>query len=246
MSSSCPHCGAAVEFAGRDARILNGTCADCHGTFTIVEDGAPAPDGVRDAPAFQEPSGVAQETRGVSASTVSCADCGTPVVLRSTSNATIEAACPVCRTTRTYLLDRSLEGSDHGRRPGFARSGDEGRRRFNPASARPCRECGGPLRFSTAPDGTVTGECVACGNRFSLGPRRRAGPAAGRWGGRGDREREGGFRRYQGSRGRPGGGAPRGGARYGDGSRPFRRRSRPSEGDEPPEDTRRRRRPRTE
>ena len=38
--------------------------------------------------------------------------------------------------------------------------------------ARPCRECGAPLRFSTGPDGAISGECDACGNKFTLPPKR--------------------------------------------------------------------------
>jgi len=246
MSSSCPHCGAAVEFAGRDARILTGTCTDCSGTFTIVQEASSG----SDASGVVSPTGLPEGgPAGRSAplpSSLNCSDCGSSLVLRSTSKATIEAECPECRSTLTYSLGGPSEAPERGRRPSFVRSGDEGRRPFSPASARPCRECGGPLRFSTAPDGTVTGECVACGNRFSLGPRRESGPVRGRWEDRGGGARGGGFSRYRGSRGPPSGGDRRGPPRYGGSSRPYKRRERPSDGDDAPDENRRRRRPRPE
>ncbi len=237
MPNSCPRCGAEVVLVGRDARVLNGTCTACSGTFTIVEETESAPDGALDSAGSE-----GRATTASAATLLNCADCGSSLTLRATSRDRIEAVCAQCRTTLTYGLGTPRELPDHGRRPGSFRSGDEGRRPFSPANARPCRECGGPLRFSTGADGTVSGECVACGNRFTLGPRRDPGPPSrGRWQSRGDESGGRGFSRYR-AGGRGGGGERRGAPRYGRGPRTYRPRSRPDGDDEAPEESRRRRR----
>jgi hypothetical protein len=238
VTNSCPQCGARVELDDRPVRLLNGTCAACNVTFTVLrEEPTPTSGGttVVPLPTRSVSSEVPFGGAPTSPSVIECADCRGPLLLRRTSQSSIEASCDDCRSTVTYTLN--APGAISGRAP----RSDRGRIRergqaFPSAAARPCRQCGGPLRFSTAPDGTVQGECGSCGNRFTLGPRREFGPRTPR---SGERRGFGGFRRD--------GAAPRRRDRFGPRPRDrtpsrFRRRDRQDDEDEAPNQDRRRRR----
>lgn len=248
MADVCPDCGAEAGFVERNARVLQGSCAGCGRTFTIVQEVS------ADAGAF--PPAAPAATPGVSeegpaapapptAPGPACGVCGSSLALRSMSETSFEARCGSCGTAFTYVLATSPGG--FARAPFPARRGpaEEGGPRYGAPRSRPCRECGGPLRFTTDPDGNVTGECTSCGNRFTLPPRREFG------GGRGDRgDRRGPARSYSRASRGPGRWSPR---REGDRPRPFnsngpayRRRERRPEPDDDEDDSRRRRRPRRE
>ncbi len=172
--------------------MLTGTCADCHRVTTLVEGplplGTPAP-----AEGEEAPSGaVAPPVAGGP----ECAECGSPLTVTARDYGMLEVACAECETTTTFIP----EGSSPPRGPPRERSDryERPRRRDNAGgegspNARPCRQCGAPLKFTTDAEGVLTGECTSCGNRFTLPPRRDGGF------GRGDR---GGGDRY-GSRGPP-------------------------------------------
>jgi hypothetical protein len=250
MASSCPDCGNPAEFVARPLRVYQGTCSGCGHTFTIVGDtpaelsespgaGPAEPSGSPTGP----PSGASGPRGTPSAQGPPCGNCGSSLALRSTSDSTIEGSCASCGSSFSFELAR----------PGFRPRGGEreergppgGRPGFGPSRARPCRECGAPLRFSTGTDGTVTGECTSCGNRFTL-PRRR------------EFDRGGEGRETRGRPGRPFSPGYRGSARWqpraGGDRRPsyraaptrFRRRERGGDDDEDDEGDRRRRRPRRE
>ena len=240
MTDRCPECGAEAVFAERNARVLHGSCAGCGGTFTIVRDESPS--GASSGPA----TGSATDGPGAPAAvspvpSPSCADCGGPLAVKNSSATSLVATCDSCATSLTYVLAPSRAEAPDARyaaRPRAPR-GEAGR--FGTPRARPCRECGGPLRFSTDENGNVTGECGSCGNRFTLPPRRE--PKGGR--------EERGFRRDRGrgftpSYRRPGawprqagGDRPR---RFGSSGPPFRRKGRrpPAEDDDEENDRRRR------
>jgi hypothetical protein len=165
-----------------------------------------------------------------------CAECGGPLTIEIDGR-TLTAECDSCDTTIQFF-----QGDPDSRpsRPPRERSFDGPRREgggegFRPMNARPCRQCGAPLKFTTGEDGVLTGECESCGNRFTLPPRRDSG--------------RGGFG-GPGRRGPPGRFAPRRDYRSGGDRRPprpggsrYRPRDRDSsEGD----DERPRRRPRRE
>jgi hypothetical protein len=241
MSESCPHCGASTSFSAQDARLLHGTCSACGVTSTIVQ-GAP---GVELSMAPGTPAAPTHPGKGSapepsSAEGPPCPVCGTALVLRSWSANSVEADCTSCSSTTRYRAMRE-EGRPERFTPRAARGPELDERG---PRGRPCRECGGPLTFSTDAEGTLTGECAQCGNRFTLPARqgfeRRSGPP---------RDRGGGFRGGYAPRGRRPGG-------WGTGARPdrfrrgtgpptrFRRRDDDADEDAGPE--RRRRRPRRE
>lgn len=196
MAHSCPSCGASSEFTSETSRVLRGTCSSCGGTFMILEGTAGS-----EAPAGPSGAAGAPEAEGRTATppvgpTVTCNSCGENMALRATSPSSLEATCAGCGEIVRYVVARARrwegeEGPSRGERP--MRRGAPGP--GGPSAARPCRECGGPLSFTTDEDGTVTGQCASCGNRFTLPARRE--------GGRGPPGPRGGFR--GGPRGRPGG-----------------------------------------
>ena len=247
VEKSCPDCGAETGFVEHAARILQGTCSGCGKTFTILE-GAPAVSSPS-AGGPVDPAG-GTGTSGASLSSGApagppCSVCGAALAVRA-SDTGLEARCSSCSTTFTYVLATSPFPGPGRAYPSRGRPAPrEEAGRFGPPRSRPCRECGGPLRFTTEPDGNVTGECDSCGNRFTLPPRREFG--GGRDGG--DRRRPGrggppSFRRggrYPSARG--GGDAPR----FRSGGPPYRRRERREESDDEDDSSdRRRRRPRRE
>jgi hypothetical protein len=240
MTRTCPDCGTAMDYDARTAYVLRGTCGQCGHAHTILQDG-PVPGATPDG----GPSGPLAEgidpARGASIRSApipapngpECDACGSSLTFRASSAHGIEATCSGCGAISSFV-PAGAPGADFRRgRPNRPEAPPEMGRGFSSPQARPCRECGGPLRFTTTPDGTVAGECGSCGNRFVLPPRRDSD------GGRGG----GGARRFD------RGSGPRFGGRGG--SRPYGRppggRFRPREdrgGDG--EDERPRRRPRRE
>ncbi len=244
MSSTCPGCGAPVEYATRTARVLTAACGACGHGFTIWDQSTPA--GVdtgeegtaTSTPGTENPSPVGSTPPPL----VQCATCGASITLQVEADGRLQGSCPGCAAQVIYVR----EGSP-GSVPSPPRTSRGEPRRFRsqgPAfsspTARPCRECGGPLRFSTQPDGTIAGECGSCGNRFSLPARRES------YGGRSDRRGafpRGGSPRFAGRGGwsrSDRGGGPR---RFGPSDRrPFRPRERSGSAEEGDEDSNRRRR----
>ncbi len=172
MADACPDCGSEVTYEVRTARVRSGTCGACHHAFAIV-DGAETflPAGAPSA----TPEGVVVPGDGPE-----CDECGGPLTIRATLDGGLEASCPECETRSVFVPAEAAGRSppEPSERPRAPRSDRPGRD-FGRPPARPCRECGGPLRFSTDDEGRVVGECASCGNRFVLPPRRddaRRGP----------------------------------------------------------------------
>jgi hypothetical protein len=189
MTSSCPGCGAEATFAARPAVILEGTCASCGKTSLVIEEGV----------------ATGGEATPVAAPTaLECSECDGALSLQRSADGGLETRCAGCGAVARYAVE-----SDRPRERRFTPryapgGGDEGRERPDRPASRPCRECGGPLRFSTAPDGMTVGECGSCGNRFTLPPR-----PYGRNGGGPPSDRRFG-RSFPPGRGRPGGWGDRG------------------------------------
>jgi DNA-directed RNA polymerase subunit RPC12/RpoP len=239
MASSCPECGAGVELSTATAKVLTGTCAACGQGFTVLAavqppTGAPASRGKGDVDEAEA------EEEGA-ASTIACADCGEMVAVENPSEGRIETVCPGCGARAAYSLvggpTEVREERYRGRPRDDARAGPRGRDTGPRPPGRPCRECGGTLRFTTAPDGTVTGECTSCGNRFTLRPR---SDSEGRGGGRGFSGPS------RGSYGRPGGWGRGGSGSYRGRDRGPPRPSYRRRDDSDDDRDRRRRRPRRE
>jgi len=243
MADLCPGCGAPSGLEAHAARVLSGTCASCGTTFTIVQDPLPGDSaGSPEASGGIAPAGRADGSGTRPSAGPPCSSCGEPLEIRSASETSLEAHCASCDTLQTYVLAAGPAAEAEG---GFRRrgAGRPERPRFGEPRGRPCRECGGPLRFSTDAEGNVTGECNSCGNRFTLPPRPAYG---GRDGGGGGRRGPPG--RFGPSNRRPGrwprqaeGDRP---PRFRQGGPPFRRRSRPQEDEDGEDDRPRRRRPR--
>ena len=164
MSHPCPECGAAAGFEDGTARVLHGTCEGCGKTFTILQDVS--------LPIASAPAVAPGEPSSGSAVGPPCGECGGALVLKSISATSFEVSCPSCETRHVYVRETESfrRPPREPARPARPRSGD--RPFFAPPNARPCRECGGVLQFSTGEDGTISGECTSCGNRFNLPPRR--------------------------------------------------------------------------
>jgi hypothetical protein len=244
--STCPGCGAEVSYTVQETRVLTGTCADCHRVTTLVEGplplGTAAPGEGEDTPSMEAPTPVAGGPE--------CAECGSPLAVAAREDGMLTVSCAECETTTTFVPEGSAPPPPPRERAGRSDRYERPRRRDDSEgegapNARPCRQCGAPLKFTTDAEGVLTGECASCGNRFTLPPRRDSGY------GRGDR---GGGDRY-GSRGpprygrRPGGYSSRSGGaggrpRYGGSSGGNRRRDDAWGGGSSDDDTRRKRRPR--
>jgi len=231
--SACPGCGAEVEYTVETTRVLTGTCGQCHRVTTLVEGplppGTPSPAGAgsdEEAPTTAAPLGGPE-----------CAECGSPLTVAVRPDGSLEVSCEECETTSRFVPEGARPppgGHDRSDRPDRRRSRESGE--DGSPRARPCRQCGAPLTFTTDDDGQLVGECRSCGNRFTLPPRRDD------FGGRG------GGGRFP-SRGpprygrRPGGWSGGEGRRYGGTRRPP---GRAPEGSDDSDDRRRRRRPRRE
>ncbi len=232
MARTCPDCGTSVEYSTRTAYVLNGTCGQCGLVLTVVQDAPGTPSGAPPTGAVPATPRAAGETTA-RAGEPPCPACGSALTFRSSSGGGIEATCTGCGAAASYVPAGSApRGEFAARRPRPERSGDSSGG-FPASRARPCRECGGPLRFSTNPDGTVAAECGQCGNRFVLPPRRDS-DEGGRGGG-GRRFDRGSRPPFRGSGGPRSYGRPPGG-RY----RPREERSGDSDDERP------RRRPRRE
>lgn len=242
MTSTCPDCGTAVEVSIRSARMMSGTCPDCGRPMLVIQEITPLAGG--EAPSEGE-TVVAQGLSPPAPDGPACEKCHAPLGFRTTDASGVEAVCRSCGTVVAYVR----AGADD--EDGFARPNDRSRRppprprdrEFGSAPpTRPCRECGGALRFSTNPDGTVAGECTSCGNRFSLPPRSEGRGRSGGGGYGGDRRGGGGGGFRPGGRREwtPGGGRGRGPP----GGGGFRRRPSFGRSDSGDRDDRRRRRPR--
>ena len=239
--STCPECGAEVTYAVHEARVLTGTCADCHRVTTLVEGTLPL--GSSGSPSSPPTDSPAPPPAGGP----ECADCGGPLTVRALEDGTLEVACEECDTTTKFVPQ---EGARPPPPPVPERRWERGPRRPSASvdgapRTRPCRQCGAPLSFTTSEDGTLVGECASCGNRFSLPPRRTGPPGPrgdyrGRYGDRGSSRFPKTDRRWP-SR------DARGGRRFGDRPDKFRPRGRPQDsGADSDDDVRRRRRPRRE
>ena len=243
MGDVCPDCGAKTTFVEQSVRVVRGNCAACGGTFTVLRQ--PTPTG--GAAGADEGADAGGAVAVAPATGPACGVCGTPMSLRSTSESALEAQCPSCEATFSYVLATAPGSAPPPERFAPARRGRPPERgRFAGPSARPCRECGGPLSFSTDESGNVTGECGSCGNRFTLPPRRefrRDGDDRGDRGG-GGRPFPPRFRRTGPWTGRRTGDRPSSYSNRGGGYRP-RDRRRDDDGDDD-DAARRRRRPRRE
>lgn len=226
-----------MEFSSQPAQMLTGACPGCGHSFTLLE-GVLAP-GRRAGGATDEGVEPGDGPEPVSAiAGPPCSVCGAPLTVTASSGG-LDAVCSGCSSTFQFVLRSDDEPAPRRApaRPSFRNEESGG---YGAPRARPCRECGGPLQFTTSPDGLVTGTCASCGNRFTLPPRRSEG-GPGRGGRPGGRA---GF--SQRPRGRPnwGRGGDRGGPpRYGSRPPSFRRREgrRSSDDDEGSENRRRRR-----
>lgn len=229
MTSTCPDCGASMEFEQRDVRLRTGVCPGCAKEFAFVE-GAEVSSRLRVPSPGTE--GEAEE-EGNEAATAApggpeCEECGSPLTFREGHRGSIEAVCEECKTTTVYVPRSGRPPPEREHPPRLEEEGPRGR---------PCRRCGSPLQFSTGEDGLLVGECASCGNRFTLPPR----PDRGRGYGGPSRYGGGDFRRGPGARTSF---RDRGGRRS---SRPFRRPDRRERSDfDDRERSRKRRRPREE
>jgi hypothetical protein len=213
-----------MEFSSQPAQLLAGSCPGCGHAFTVLEGLVQTGHG---APGSRDQTSGTGETLAEEAARPPCSLCGAPLEITASARG-LSAVCSGCSSTFQYVL-RSEADRPYRRSSGPAPSPREDRGLPDASRARPCRNCGGPLQFSTSPDGLVTGTCPSCGNRFTLPPRRDFGNrgrgggtnfrdgyrprrAAGRWSRTGDR------------------GAPP--SRFRAGGPPFRRRSDRSEDDD--------------
>ncbi len=238
--STCPGCGAEVSYAVQEARVLTGTCADCHRVTTLVE----GPLAVGTARAVDGEEGPTPEATAP-AGGPECAECGTALLITAREDGMLQVNCPECETVTTFVPEGSAAPPSH--RPREDRP-ERPRRRDDAAgegapNARPCRQCGAPLRFTTDEAGVLTGECTSCGNRFTLPPRREGGSDR--------RERGGGYSprgppRYGRRPGGWSGGGSGGRPRYGGSTGGYRRREAGSDEGGSDDEGRRRRRPRRE
>jgi ssDNA-binding Zn-finger/Zn-ribbon topoisomerase 1 len=158
-----------MELEEHEVRLRTGTCPTCAKEFAFVEGTAVA--ARLGAPPLAAIAGSEEgEATGekMAGEGPECKECGSPLTFREGRGGTIEASCPDCETTTVLVRKREAAREERGERP---------RDRFDAGAprARPCRQCGAPLRFSTDEDGQVVGECTACGNRFTLPPRSESG-----------------------------------------------------------------------
>jgi hypothetical protein len=257
MAVSCPGCGQEVPVTEREVTLLSGACPGCARDVVLwssTAGSAPTEETSEAAPALSVTHQDGDE------------DCEGTLSLVVGDKGRLVGTCSDCGSEFVFTLETGAgeteEGEEEERpRPPFrrpARSSGGDRPSFDDREAprgRPCRKCGGTLRFETGDDGNVTGTCSSCGNTFTLPPRRddrggggggyRGGGGGGYRGGGGGGYRGGGGGGYRGGggggyRGGGGGGGFRGPPRGGGGRPPFRRRSE-SDGDDDDRPRRRRR-----
>ncbi len=177
MANTCPECGNALELHREPVTLLTGTCGGCghHWTAFRRETSAGSsettPTVVVSAEGDGEDEGDDVEVvEEVTVEGPPCPSCGGILTFRPGAGSQVEAVCSGCAQVTAYA---PAGGGERERPSRDRRSGDRPVGQAPRASnARPCRECGGPLQFTTGPDGTITGECASCGNRFTLPPRR--------------------------------------------------------------------------
>lgn len=213
MTRTCPDCGTAVDYTVRTASVLSGTCKQCGRAHTILQDTSATSPGIEHS-GPEATGGPAEEGHGtgrtgIAASMVdgpTCAVCGSLLMFHASPGRGMDATCSGCGAHSAYILAEPESGGFRRMRAPQPNPVGQGSQGFPSSRARPCRECGGPLRFSTSPDGTISGECGSCGNRFTL-PRRNdsEGGSRGRGGARFDRRSGPSFGRGGGPRsyGRP-------------------------------------------
>ncbi len=233
--ATCPECGAEVAYSVQEARVLTGTCGECHRVTTLVQGGLPL-----GTPGSEAEASATEESSSPPAAGPECATCGEPLVVTARDDGTLQVECAECGTRTTFVpAGRGApRGAPEGSERYRPRGSDEGREGGGPSRSRPCRQCGAPLTFTTDDEGNLTGECASCGNRFTLPPRRDGGPSRDRGGyGAGRPSRYG-----RGGGGWSGGGKPR----YRERSGGYRAAPRRRESDEGDGESPRRRRPRRE
>lgn len=164
MANSCPECGAEMTFEEHEVRLRSGTCPSCSKEFAVVVGTTVASRFAPSASAARQETAEESITEGASEGAPECEECGGPLVIREGSSGSLAATCEDCDTTTVFVRQ-----SDVMRREGAR----ERPARFDAGASRgrPCRRCGGPLRFSTDETGMLVGECESCGNRFALPPR---------------------------------------------------------------------------
>jgi DNA-directed RNA polymerase subunit M/transcription elongation factor TFIIS len=226
--SSCPECGAEIAYSVEEARVLTGTCEACHHVTTLLQGSVPLGSGST-GPKDEEGAAPSAAVPGLE-----CSECGGTLTVEAAADGSIEVACPECETLARFVPEERARASRPERFRGPEPPERGGTPRGGALHARPCRQCGAPLTFTTDENGQLTGECAACGNRFTLPPRRDDFRGGG--GGRGgpDRYRSRSPGRYD----RPSRGRPPGGPGYRRG--PYRPRDRG--GNDGDDDRRRRRR----
>jgi hypothetical protein len=150
---------------------MEGSCPGCGHTFTVLERSVAGPS---TGPGEETPTGAeagAAEPQGWAGPRMTCDSCDGVLSFRS-AGVGLQAVCSGCGKVSVYVPRAEGAPERLGRRESMRPPERETRGGFGPSRARPCRECGGPLRFTTEDDGTITGECASCGNRFTLPPRR--------------------------------------------------------------------------
>jgi DNA-directed RNA polymerase subunit M/transcription elongation factor TFIIS len=231
VANTCPDCGADVEYAEQTTQVLTGSCGECHHGFAIYSEVSNA--GGERRVVFSKGGEDVESAQTFVAPP--CPECGEALTLKGSAGSRIEAACSSCGSTAAFVLAGDESVQEPRGAPDRGRSFERSDASSGPPRGRPCRQCGAPLRFTTAEDGTLTGECSSCGNRFTL-PRRREESGGGgyrRGGGMGRRE---GFRPRGEYRPRTGGGG-----RFPGAGRRFERRPRSNDGGDGESDFRRRR-----
>ena len=164
MANSCPECGTEMVFEEHEVRLRTGTCPSCAKEFAVVE-GRTVASRLASTKATAGPETFPERPgeRGA-VGTPACEDCGAPLVVREGRNGSLEATCEDCDTTTVFVpRPEAMQREGRRERPDRLVAGAP--------RGRPCRKCGGPLRFSTDDTGMLVGECESCGNRFVLPPR---------------------------------------------------------------------------
>jgi hypothetical protein len=161
-----------MEFASQPAHVLTGSCPGCGHSFTMLEGVVKPGNGTGRSLGPHAGTENASDESG-SIEGPPCSLCGAPLEIAASPGG-LSAVCSGCSTTFQFVLKGDIE---RPYRRDFNRGGkSRGDRGDAPgARARPCRNCGGPLQFTTSPEGLVTGTCASCGNRFTLPPRREEG-----------------------------------------------------------------------